>query len=63
MLCWSNAIIRREVLLNLRNPGSGVGTAKEFAEWLFVGKNEKAAGVLVAVQSVNEKLGLSLYGR
>ncbi len=45
MLCWSNAKIRREMLLHERSPGSGVRTAKEFADWLFVEENEKRAKV------------------
>ncbi len=66
MLCWSNAKIRREVLLHDKSPvvseGSCVRTAKEFAEWLLVDENEKPAGLLVAMQWVYEKLELSRYG-
>ncbi len=66
MLCWSNANIRREVLLHDKSPvvseRSCVRTANEFAEWLLVDENEKPAGFLVAMQWVYEKLELSRYG-
>ncbi len=60
MLCWSNARIRREVLLHERSPvvieGSCVGTAKELSDWLFVDENEKPAGFLVAMHWAYDKL-------
>ncbi len=66
MLCWSNAKIRREVLLHERSPvvseGSCVRTAKGFADWLLVDENEKPAGSLVAMQWVYERLELRQYG-
>ncbi len=66
MLFWSNAKIRREVLLHERSPvvidRSCTGTAKEFAEWLLVDENEKPAEFLVAMQWMYEKLELKQYG-
>ncbi len=65
MLCWSNAKIRREVLLHERSPvvieESCVRTAKGFADWLLVDENEKAAGFLVAMQWVYKSLELRRY--
>ncbi len=66
MLCWSNAKIRREVLLHERSPvvieGNCVPPAKEFADWLLVDENEKPAGVLAAMQWVHKELEVSLFG-
>ncbi len=65
MLCWSNAKLRREVLLLDKCPvvseRSRVRTAKEFAEWLLADEKEKSAGFLVAMQWAYESLALRRY--
>ncbi len=42
--------------------GAACVTAKGFADWLLVDEDEKAAGFLVAMQWVYERLERSRYG-